>query len=122
MPIIIFPKIYSTKMWPIKTIFILGMPRSGTSLVEQIISSHDKVFGGGELIYMSQIINEKFLNNLDSLQDIDKLLTEAQKDYISKISNFNDKLYSFTDKSPLNFRWVGFILNMLLKWSIDLFR
>jgi tetratricopeptide (TPR) repeat protein len=97
----------------IKTIFIVGMPRSGTSLVEQIISSHDKVFGGGELVYISEIVNEKFLNNLDSLQDLDKLLTEAQKDYIFKISHFNDQLYNFTDKSPLNFRWIGFILNML---------
>ncbi len=32
-----------------KLIFIVGMPRSGTSLVEQILSSHHKVFGGGEL-------------------------------------------------------------------------
>ena len=39
-----------------KLIFILGMPRSGTSLVEQIISSHHEVYGGGELIFLTDII------------------------------------------------------------------
>ena len=47
------------------------MPRSGTSLVEQIISSHNEVLGGGELIHMSQIINEKILNN-SNLKDLNK--------------------------------------------------
>ena len=36
-------------------LFIVGMPRSGTSLTEQIISSHEDVFGGGELPYISRI-------------------------------------------------------------------
>ena len=37
-----------------KIIFVLGMPRSGTTLVEQIISSHSKVFAAGELNYLSR--------------------------------------------------------------------
>ena len=94
----------------IKTIFILGMPRSGTSLVEQIISSHEKVFGGGELDYLNQIVTKKILNNSDKL---DKIFAESQDEYISKISFRRDNLINFTDKSPLNFRWIGFILNIL---------
>ncbi len=39
------------------------MPRSGTSLVEQIISSHSNVFGGGELSFLSNIIHNEILNN-----------------------------------------------------------
>ena len=46
-----------------KIIFVLGMPRSGTSLVEQIISSHSNVFGGGELPYMDLLIKENFIKN-----------------------------------------------------------
>ena len=46
---------------PRKIIFIVGMPRSGTSLVESIISSHSQVFGGGELVYLSKIISKNFL-------------------------------------------------------------
>jgi tetratricopeptide (TPR) repeat protein len=95
-----------------KIIFILGMPRSGTSLVEQIISSHNQVLGGGELIYMSQIVKEKFLNNFNP-NDLNKVLIEAKKEYISKISYGNNSFLNFTDKSPLNFRWIGFMLNML---------
>jgi tetratricopeptide (TPR) repeat protein len=96
----------------IKTIFIVGMPRSGTSLVEQIISSHNEVLGGGELIHMSQIINEKILNN-SNLKDLNKTFIEAKDEYISKISYGNNDFLNFTDKSPLNFRWIGFILNLL---------
>ena len=36
-----------------KIIFILGMPRSGTTLVEQIITSHSKVYSSGELPFLS---------------------------------------------------------------------
>ncbi len=97
----------------IKTIFILGMPRSGTSLIEQIVSSHHEVFGGGELQYMSTIINERFIDPNENLDDLGSIFEEAQKDYISKISFHKNNLINFTDKSPLNFRWIGFILNML---------
>ena len=44
-----------------KIIFILGLPRSGTSLAEQIISSHSKVYGAGELNYLENIIKKNFL-------------------------------------------------------------
>ena len=44
-----------------KIIFILGMPRSGTTLVEQIIGSHSAVYGAGELPYLSKIIQEDFM-------------------------------------------------------------
>ena len=43
-------------------IFIFGMPRSGTSLVEQIITSHSNVFGAGELPQLSQIVNYKLID------------------------------------------------------------
>ena len=102
-----------TKHNTVKTIFILGMPRSGTSLVEQIITSHNKVLGGGELVYLNQIIEQKILNDSCNLDNLDEILNEAQNDYISKISYGTDSLLNFTDKSPLNFRWIGFILNIL---------
>ena len=51
-------------------IFILGMPRSGTSLVEQIISSHNEVFGGGELPILPNIIKNIFISNENLLKMI----------------------------------------------------
>ena len=43
-----------------KIIFIIGLPRSGTSLIEQIISSHSKVHGCGELDFIHKIVRENF--------------------------------------------------------------
>ena len=50
-----------------EVIFILGMPRSGTSLIEQIITSHSNVFGGGELPILSNIIKYNFIKNENSI-------------------------------------------------------
>ena len=97
-------------------IFILGMPRSGTSLVEQIITSHSQVFGGGELPILSNIVKNNFItdNNFSPLKfkkivndelEINNLRLEFLK--FLKYFKFDEKY--ITDKSPLNFRWIGFI-------------
>ena len=50
--------------------FILGMPRSGTSLMEQILSSHKDVYGAGELKYLTGIVdNIQFGMNRINLND-----------------------------------------------------
>ena len=99
-----------------KIIFVLGMPRSGTSLVEQIISSHSKVFGGGELPYMDMIVKEYFMNSendklsyfLKNIKDTKKIKQIADK-YLDYIKNLNKENKVFLDKSLLNFIWIGFI-------------
>ena len=51
------------------------MPRSGTSLVEQIITTHSNVFGAGELSQLSKIINESLMDNgALSYEKINKLI------------------------------------------------
>jgi len=94
-------------------IFIIGMPRSGTSLVEQIISSHSAVFGGGELPFLPDILNKQILNckKLDNFKnnDLKNLLEKIQEEYISKISKIDSSTKTFIDKAPLNFRYIGFI-------------
>ena len=45
-----------------KTIFIIGMPRSGTTLAEQIISSHKHVYGAGELSFLEAAIRKNILD------------------------------------------------------------
>jgi len=100
-----------------KIIFILGMPRSGTTLVEQIISSHKNVYGGGEIPILGQAFYEKFKNNnqLNKNNEISinyNELIDIQKKYIEQISIIDGSQKVFTDKAPLNFRWIGFILSV----------
>ena len=100
-----------------KIIFILGMPRSGTSLTEQILSSHNSVFGGGELPFIPSIINKKFLKdknvkNFNEINDLEKKLGESQDEYLAYASSLDASEKSFTDKTPLNFRYIGFLINI----------
>ena len=97
-------------------IFILGMPRSGTSLVEQIVTSHSNVFGGGELPQLSKIVKDSLMDNgLISIKKIKSLIeneffaTQLRKDYYDYLERFNSAEDFITDKAPLNFRWIGLI-------------
>jgi sulfotransferase family protein len=99
-------------------LFIVGMPRSGTSLVEQILASHPQVHGGGELDVMfkaataamqklsrqgwaefPQYFNRLSLGTADELADI----------YLQPLIALNPAAQRITDKMPLNFLHVGLI-------------
>jgi tetratricopeptide (TPR) repeat protein len=90
-------------------IFIVGMPRSGTSLLEQVLSSHSDVFGGGELGYLSRAVDD---SNWSKSEDRTAVFQSIRKIYLDSLSRF-PKTRFITDKMPLNFRWIGFILNAL---------
>ena len=95
----------------LKPIFIIGMPRSGTSLVEQIISSHQKVQGLGELNFFNNVANKEFIEkNIFNHYD---LKIENVKHIANRfdliLKNFNVETEKFTDKTLLNFYWVGLI-------------
>jgi len=97
-----------------KIIFICGMPRSGTTLVEQIISSHKKVYGAGELPFLSNTIYKNFflVNKLKKQKIINYQNSETNlinQQYFEKLSLFNIKEQTLTDKDPFNFRWLGII-------------
>jgi len=96
-------------------IFIVGMFRSGTTLVEQILSSHPKVFGGGESRVLNQIIinsiTQKTSNKIPkNLSEFDSLtFNKIGNSYINAARKFQPKYEYITDKQPTNFRWIGFI-------------
>jgi tetratricopeptide (TPR) repeat protein len=95
-----------------KMIFVLGMPRSGTSLVEQILSSHSNVFGAGELPFLRNIILNNFKENQNQPKDILHTVSNLEimsKAYIDKTSLLENNNKLILDKSPLNFLWIGFI-------------
>ncbi len=87
-------------------IFIVGMPRSGTTLVEQIISSHSQVTGAGELEYVSQLglnlcVDPKAINTA--------AISTFRKMYLSKLSKISNGRRIVTDKIPQNFRFLPLI-------------
>ena len=95
-------------------IFIVGLPRSGTTLLHQIISSHSKVFGAEESHIIYDFFNEKF-NNENSFEDFfsnkfldEKLRIKFSNEILSKYKMYDqDKI--IVDKMPFNFKWIGFI-------------
>ena len=98
---------------PIRPIFIVGMPRSGTSLVEQIISSHHEVYGAGEVNnfhnIIMPIIEKHAVNENYNLKNDEFAL--IRKQYSNSLERFyvNEKV--ITDKWILNFKTIGFILS-----------
>ena len=95
---------YNIKFTPI---FILGMPRSGTTFLEQVLSSHSSIHGAGELNYLPKIIDNI---KLDKLQNFDSIIKNIRSEYYEKVLKLSNKKF-IIDKLPMNFRWIGFIAN-----------
>jgi len=107
-----------------KMIFILGMPRSGTTMVEQIIANHKNVYGAGELRDLTQIIKENFLVN-DKIKFPEKFNIKDQNffsnmgtKYLENLDRYDTNKNYITDKAPLNFKWIGLIKLILPKSKI----
>jgi tetratricopeptide (TPR) repeat protein len=100
-------------------IFILGMPRSGTSLVEQIMTSHPFVHGAGELPFIADIVSQLSSGGQAAriceviIQDTEKFITSLGSEYLEKIKSLSTSSKFITDKMPLNFFWIGAIVSAL---------
>jgi len=105
-------------------IFVVGMPRSGTTLIEQIIASHPKVHGAGELSILKTAIGKQFPMNMPGgfpggIADIgDKAFAEAGQAYLDMLHSRYPGFRHVTDKMPGNFLLVGFLHMMLPKAKI----
>ena len=87
-------------------IFVVGMPRSGTTFLEQVLSSHSNIHGAGELNYLPKIIDNV---KSDKLQNFDSFIKNIRSEYHEKLLQLSDKKF-IIDKLPMNFRWIGFIV------------
>lgn len=97
-------------------VFIVGMPRSGTTLIEQILASHPAVHGAGEL----EAINEASRQAHDAMRTSDMgmkesllRLREIGQEYLARIWSQAPDVHFITDKMPGNFRSLGLIHLML---------
>ncbi len=99
-------------------IFICGMPRSGTTLCEQILSSHSEVVGAGELNFLVEasgldnIItpSDQGLKNLEDLVGDEKIALKAREKYLKSVTALNkNNLKYICDKMPHNFVLIGLV-------------
>lgn len=103
-------------------IFIVGMPRSGTTLTDQIFATHSQCFGGDELQYFT-----KYLNRVVQFETGDsgvKKYPELQMEHLAQISNLYQQRVQLlspgsqfiSDKMPWNFHQLGMI-SKILPWA-----
>jgi tetratricopeptide (TPR) repeat protein len=97
-------------------VFIIGMPRSGTSLVERILSSHSEVYAAGELRDVTEIAEvvaskaggaQHFPAGVEKLTQVD--VDGLSSKYLAAISAPASNAVRATDKLPHNFQYVGLI-------------
>ena len=116
-----YPKLKMGKS-SIIPIFVCGMPRSGTTLCEQILSAHSNVYGAGELRYLMQLTNiensghtdEKDLEEyFENIRD-SKFLLQIRNDYLKMLQGLNPNKHGYVcDKMPHNFLMIDLIRNIL---------
>lgn len=98
-----------------RPIFIVGMPRSGTSLVEKIIASHSQVYGAGELDYILALATGLFLKHSPDyrfmpLESYPKsAFDEFGRGYLERTAVLGKGVRHVTDKMPFNMLMVGLI-------------
>jgi tetratricopeptide (TPR) repeat protein len=105
-----------TKKTPI---FIVGMPRSGTTLIEQILASHPAVHGAGELGDLHEVIHgapgatsgQPFTAWAPQLADDD--FPALGESYLERVWRLSPEAACITDKMPANFFYLGMLRRML---------
>lgn len=93
-------------MVKLRPIFLVGMPRSGTTLVEQILAAHSKVAAAGELPFLGRFLEAELKNPDVPGPDF---LETLRAQYFERITPLANGATMVTDKMPHNFRWIGVI-------------
>jgi Tfp pilus assembly protein PilF len=90
-------------------VLIIGMPRSGTTLAEQIVSSHPEVGAGGELNYWNERGAAWHGRAMAGSPAEAPFLARAAADYLRLLREIAPRKARVTDKMPFNFLWAGLI-------------
>mgnify|MGYP002837050773 CR=1 FL=1 len=98
-----------------KNFFIVGSPRSGTTLIESVVTANDKVFSGGELKSGKDLIEKNVLSREQSFSDLNHKFISK---YIRRTSYLRDNYDYIVDKMPENFLYTGLLQKLLPKSKI----
>lgn len=98
---------------PAIPVFVLGMPRCGSTLIEQILASHSKVHGAGEIGVLSPIVDTVLRENSGSGRLNKHALKTIRSAYFEEIGQLSNGASFVTDKTLPNFRNIGFILSAI---------
>ena len=90
--------------------FIIGSPRSGTTLVESIITSNNQVYSGGELNLAKRMM-EKFISSKD--KNIKNFKEKFVNTYLTETAFVKNDLRYLVDKMPENFLYLGYLTELL---------
>ncbi len=100
-------------------VFVLGLPRSGTTLLEQILASHPQVFGAGELPYAKDSFDSlpALLGSDQAPATCVPLLTPAlvqqvANAHVQRLRRLHTEALRIVDKMPDNYLWLGFLATL----------
>jgi len=97
---------HETKNLKYQPVFIIGMPRSGTTLVEQILSCHSEINGLGELNHVKNLGQDLCINTSEINE---RAILQFKHAYLAKLPAISEDISMVTDKMPHNFRFVPLI-------------
>jgi len=92
----------------VRPVFIVGMPRSGTTLAEQILASHPAVFGAGELMFWNNA-SATYQSSARNHEESESLIGKLAADYQQLLAGLAPDALRVVDKMPANFMSLGLI-------------
>lgn len=99
-------------------IFLVSLPRAGSTLLEQMLASHAQIAGGGEVLHLENVLNEEGMRRSQALTQWAPVATAADwqrlgDEYLKRTHSLRDRGTHFTDKKLDNWKFTGALLAML---------